>query len=1491
MERPLSKRLTTAAVTSVFTVTSLMTVLPAFVASAADEEDSYLHTDDGFAYIVNEGGTITIKGYDKTKSTDETKIILPSTIDGKLVTEIDTNDFGHGVYSSNSTVTEIVLPDHIEKINNWAFNDYKALDTLIIPKTLKEAVRPFTYGKINKVIIEDGMETIPDALFSCTDYMGELVIPDSVTAIGANAFEAIGGITEITIPDSVRSIGKSAFRACPDLKTLNLPDQLDFIGGYAFEELKSLESFTIPEGWTFDAESGGFFQKSGLKEVTFAGSREVIPQGMFCYCDKLETVNWCEGVKEIQSRAFEETAITDPKLPDSVEVISDMAFEDSKINHLDLPKNLKELGNRSFAGTYDLKYLYVPMQIPARGTYSECSAFGQSGIEKLVFADGITEVNAITSKLPDLVEVSIPDSVTFINAYAFNDDKLLAQIDLPDSVTRIHYQSVFSGCDNLIYLSIPPYLESDKGCFGSAPNLAEAEIRDGMEKIPNELFSWCDKLKTVHIPESVTYIGDFAFSRCEELEELDMKQESIEFGPNAFDMCNNLWDERVSTAKNGDLYITSTRSSGASGSLTNYTVYYAVNPGFVPSFSEGYIQIGTGLEPDVIAPESLAEGIELGKYGFTYYFTEPTGALRFSVRNPEDKEVEVSAEFGANILPEYPRSSMKRKIITSSVNSSAVTLNAPSQVGVKDGKSTFSVYGYSTAKGDVTILVNGEEYTTVPASKYTAKFSAEIECTNVDGIITVQAVCGEKKSDELKISVDEASPVLVDFEVAHSPNGNKWQKDMTDMFRTGYSPYVTINPSKPLEFDVKMDNDDNIDKVLVISETNGKPSYVPLDKDKETGTWKGSGNFKTTIPGDLSIGQIPKSATGTAVKKISDDGKVTLEKDGKDILNPKPESSDPMKDIVDKSEIKVIESSTKMSRVKVKTPLGPDLLPPDWDIPMNIEINIVQFITKEITIEDKQLTAEDVAKAPEENGFTKSGMTCIDENGDENSYYVMYLTDKEKVESVAKNISTSDGTADKFLNDGDADASGGMVLLRVNEKTGDKEFESELFGDNEKFLLKDQAGGVVTSLMAKGLKGAAEGVAGGATILYGVVTGLADTATAYNNYSMDMEQIDYCRDPYVQANKPMLKARTKAVFYGRVLLTAATVTAGTALTLATTVTLGVGLLIGAAVGIGAYLINKLILDPMENETRSKIYVTGKNKMNVKVDPSGYVYAAVPENRIEGATATIYYKDDSGAAVKWNAEDFEQENDLKTDALGWYAWDVPEGMWQVRVTAEGYEDYATEWLPVLPVQTDVNIPLKATVGAKLGSIDACANAVEIKMSQYITDSTATSDNIYLITSGGEKANCKIKLIKSEDNKTEFSDRILLISDKENIAGSTLHITAGLLNYSGIATAAIEEKINEVKDICIEDDDSSLGDVNEDGKVDAKDASAILVEYSKMSTGGDGSFTASQKQAADVNADNKIDAKDASFILSYYALASTATGDVPTMNEYMSTRKAS
>ena len=67
--------------------------------------------------------------------------------------------------------------------------------------------------------------------------------------------------------------------------------------------------------------------------------------------------------------------------------------------------------------------------------------------------------------------------------------------------------------------------------------------------------------------------------------------------------------------------------------------------------------------------------------------------------------------------------------------------------------------------------------------------------------------------------------------------------------------------------------------------------------------------------------------------------------------------------------------------------------------------------------------------------------------------------------------------------------------------------------------------------------------------------------------------------------------------------------------------------------------------------------------------------------------------------------------------------------------------------------------------------------------------------------------------------------------------------------------------------------TLGDVNEDGKVDAKDASAVLVYYSSMSTGRTSSLSESGKKAANVNGDSLIDAKDASRILVYYTAAST------------------
>lgn len=61
----------------------------------------------------------------------------------------------------------------------------------------------------------------------------------------------------------------------------------------------------------------------------------------------------------------------------------------------------------------------------------------------------------------------------------------------------------------------------------------------------------------------------------------------------------------------------------------------------------------------------------------------------------------------------------------------------------------------------------------------------------------------------------------------------------------------------------------------------------------------------------------------------------------------------------------------------------------------------------------------------------------------------------------------------------------------------------------------------------------------------------------------------------------------------------------------------------------------------------------------------------------------------------------------------------------------------------------------------------------------------------------------------------------------------------------------------------------GDVNGDGYIDAVDASMILAEYARVSSGGNSILSTNQKSCADVNTDGFIDAVDASAVLAKYA----------------------
>ena len=160
-------------------------------------------------------------------------------------------------------------------------------------------------------------------------------------------------------------------------------------------------------------------------------------------------------------------------------------------------------------------------------------------------------------------------------------------------------------------------------------------------------------------------------------------------------------------------------------------------------------------------------------------------------------------------------------------------------------------------------------------------------------------------------------------------------------------------------------------------------------------------------------------------------------------------------------------------------------------------------------------------------------------------------------------------------------------------------------------------------------------------------------------------------------------------------------------------------------------------------------------MTFCIDPSGFVYEGVPSNRLEGVTATCYYKetvedmygDQHEEVVLWDAENYGQENPLLTDENGFYRWDVPIGMWQVKYEKEGYETTYSDWLPVPPPQLDVNIGMVQMRQPEVIKARAYPKAVEFEFDKFMFPEDLTTSNIKVIDYYGEESGT-IELLNAE-----------------------------------------------------------------------------------------------------------------------------------------------
>ena len=166
----------------------------------------------------------------------------------------------------------------------------------------------------------------------------------------------------------------------------------------------------------------------------------------------------------------------------------------------------------------------------------------------------------------------------------------------------------------------------------------------------------------------------------------------------------------------------------------------------------------------------------------------------------------------------------------------------------------------------------------------------------------------------------------------------------------------------------------------------------------------------------------------------------------------------------------------------------------------------------------------------------------------------------------------------------------------------------------------------------------------------------------------------------------------------------------------------------------------------------------------RIDPSGYVYDAETNARLEGVTVTAYWIPWDGTdefwaqtpgedkyGTVWDAREYDQENPLQTNADGKYAWDVPEGWWRVRYEREDCVTAWSEWMTVPPIRTEVNIGMVRPYAVEYTESSGTSGAVTL------TNNTGETAGISLILAAYDGDGRMIS-VGSKTADLETSDRM-------------------------------------------------------------------------------------------------------------------------------------
>ena len=424
-------------------------------------------------------------------------------------------DYVSGLYLNNELVTDLVIPDDVTSISDYAFYGYSTLMSVVLHENVTSIGGHAFAGCYNlkEIVIPSSVTEIRYGAFSGCDSLKSVIIPDTVTWMDDAVFSGCESLISVDIGDGVPYIGERVFAKCDNLQSVVIGSGVTEIDQLLFEECYNLTNIIVdPNNKAYQSIDGNLYTKDGKGLLQYAVGKT---QTSFDVPD---------GVTTIGGYAFYGcTNLQAVSIPDSVVCIQRYAFENSGVQY-NYYGCCKYLGNAENPYYALIHASYTPS--------AACSIHADTKIiADFAFANNPSSVPPEANS-----KLVIPQGVLVIGEGAFSGCNYLKSVVIPDSVVLLGV-GAFYYCGGLQSVVIGDGVKTiSRTVFSSCYALESVVIGDGVETIDEAAFYRCLSLTTLVVGGSVTVVGEEAFCECRDLAAVYVKGNledfmELEMGP------------------------------------------------------------------------------------------------------------------------------------------------------------------------------------------------------------------------------------------------------------------------------------------------------------------------------------------------------------------------------------------------------------------------------------------------------------------------------------------------------------------------------------------------------------------------------------------------------------------------------------------------------------------------------------------------------------------------------------------------------------------------------------------------------------------------------------------------------------------------------------------------------------------------------------------------------------------------------------------------